>query len=41
MVDDDAATMEYLANEGDGVWSAICEEGAAVGHGSTMLAIMI
>ena len=36
----DASTMECLANGSNGMWAAICEEGAAVGHCSTIVAMM-
>ena len=36
----DASTMECLASGSDGVWAAVCEEGAAVGHTSSTVAIL-
>ena len=36
----DAVTMDCLANGSDGMWAAVCEEGAAVGHCCTTVTIL-
>lgn len=34
-----AATLECLANGGDGVWASVCVEGAAMGHASSCVTL--
>ena len=36
----DAVTMDCLANGSDGMWAAVCEEGAAVGHCCTTVTML-
>ena len=36
----DSITMECLANGSNGVWAAVCQEGAAVGHASSAVTVL-